>query len=134
MAEKTAKNPRGAGRKAKTFDLRIFEELCKIQCTEKEICAVLGMGTDTLVKYVKAEYGMTFKEAREEFSEFGKASLRRIQMNLAKKSPAMAIFLGKNYLDQTDNKEIKIDDADKYFQQIADAISQSDTDTDKVLS
>lgn len=32
-----------------------------------------------------------------------KISLRRNQMNLSKKSAAMAIWLGKNYLNQTDN-------------------------------
>ena len=32
-----------------------------------------------------------------------KIQLRRNQLELSKKSAAMAIFLGKNYLDQKDN-------------------------------
>ena len=76
---------------------------------------------------------MTFKEIRGQYAEFGKASLRRIQFNLAKKSPAMAIFLGKNYLDQSDHKEVRIDNADEHFKAIADAIIRSDTNPGSVL-
>ena len=35
-----------------------------------------------------------------------KIALRRNQMALSKKSAAMAIFLGKNYLGQTDHVEV----------------------------
>ena len=37
----------------------------------------------------------------------GKASLRRIQMQLATKNAAMAIFLGKNLLGQSDKHEME---------------------------
>lgn len=100
MHKKTVKNPLGSGRDKKKFDPRQFEELCKIQCTEKEICAVLGMGVDTLLANLKKEYRMTFEEARQKFAQYGKASLRRLQFNLATKSPAIAIWLGKQYLGQ----------------------------------
>jgi hypothetical protein len=47
-----------------------------------------------------------FKEKREN----GLISLRRTQFQLAEKSPAMAIFLGKNLLGQTDKLEQKVTD------------------------
>lgn len=130
---KTEKNPRGAGRQRKEIDFRQFEELCKIQCTEQEICAVLGVGTDTLVARLKEEYGMNFAEIRQQYKEFGKASIRRIQMNLATKSPAMAIWLGKQYLGQTENTNVSFENADEHFKEIADAISKSDTYPNRLL-
>lgn len=44
-----------------------------------------------------------YKQARME----GKVSLRRIQYSLAPKSAAMAIFLGKNELGQSDRQDIQ---------------------------
>lgn len=39
----------------------------------------------------------------------GRTALRRIQRDQAEKSPAMAIFLGKNELGQADKQEIRHD-------------------------
>jgi hypothetical protein len=47
-------------------------------------------------------YGATFDEVYARFADAGLVSLRRAQFNLAKKSASMAIFLGKNYLGQSD--------------------------------
>lgn len=38
----------------------------------------------------------------------GNVSLRRMQWKLAEKSPAMAIFLGKNFLGQRDERDIEV--------------------------
>jgi hypothetical protein len=46
------------------------------------------------------------REAWDGGKEEGKISLRRKQLRLAEKSAGMAIFLGKNYLDQADRHEI----------------------------
>ncbi|TIQ06757.1 MAG: hypothetical protein E5X57_24210 [Mesorhizobium sp.] len=45
-------------------------------------------------------------EALEVGKEQGKVSLRRTQFRLAAKNAGMAIFLGKNILDQTDRQDI----------------------------
>jgi tRNA splicing endonuclease len=86
-----------------------FEGLCAIQCTREEICGVLNISKDTLLRWCKDTYGTDFETIYSQKKENGKASLRRTQYKLAEKSPAMAIFLGKNYLGQkdvveTDNK------------------------------
>lgn len=88
------------------IDKQVFENLCGIQCTKKEVCSVLGCSHDTVERFCKKTYKMTFEEAREVFSEGGKASLRRTQFMLAEKNPAMAIFLGKQYLNQRDSYEV----------------------------
>jgi len=81
-----------------------------MQCTEAEICAVLGgsngaLSPHTLNRWCKETYGknQTFCKVFEQKKEAGKVSLRRIQWVLAQKSVSMAIFLGKNYLGQSDD-------------------------------
>jgi hypothetical protein len=60
----------------------------------------------TLIEWCKRTYdGKDFLTVFREKSETGKISLRRRQWQLAEKSPAMAIFLGKNILGQTDKME-----------------------------
>ena len=50
---------------------------------------------------------MSFSEVFRQKRGLGKVSLRRAQFHLAEKSATMAIFLGKQYLGQTDVQEIK---------------------------
>ena len=61
------------------------------------------MSVDTLCRWCKREYGVTFAEIYKTKSEKGRIALRRYQFKLAEKYPAMAIFLGKQYLGQRDN-------------------------------
>lgn len=91
------------GRPRKEIGKMEFEGLCKLQCTEREICGVFGICEDTLNSWCKRTYKMTFSEVYKIYSVDGKVSLRRMQFNLAKSSPAMAIFLGKNMLGQSDD-------------------------------
>lgn len=80
-----------------------------IQCTEEEICAVLDVTDKTLAAWCRRTYGRRFSEVFTEKKAGGKASLRRNQWKLAETNPTMAIFLGKNYLGQTDKKEEKVE-------------------------
>lgn len=91
------------GRPRKEIGKMEFEALCKLQCTEREICGVFGVCEDTLNAWCKRTYRLTFSEAYKIYSVDGKVSLRRMQFNLAKTSAAMAIFLGKNMLGQRDD-------------------------------
>lgn len=90
------------GRPKVELDHNIFEELCHIQCTRDEICSVLNVTHDTLDTWCKRTYGEGFSPCYKKYSEGGKKSLRRMQWALAEKNPAMAIWLGKQYLNQTD--------------------------------
>lgn len=91
----------------------LFENLCSIQCTKEEICAVLEISDKTLDSWCKSTYNKNFSEVFKEKREFGKSSLRRKQWNLAEKNPTMAIFLGKQYLGQRDNIEVEHKDLSK---------------------
>ena len=95
------------GRPKKKISLKQFEELCAIQCTEEEICAVLDVSNKPLNEWCKETYGKGFSQIFDEKRKYGKTSLRRRQWNLAEKNPTMAIWLGKQYLEQKDNVEVK---------------------------
>ena len=84
-----------------------LEKLCFIQCTEVEISEWFHCSKKTIERKVKEYYGETFVAVFEKKRIGGLISLRRIQFKLAEKSPAMAIFLGKNYLGQADKQEIE---------------------------
>lgn len=80
-----------------------FEKLCALQCTREEICAWFDVTDKTLSGWCKRVYGEGFSAVYAKKREKGKISLRRAQFQLAQKSAAMAIFLGRNYLGQKDN-------------------------------
>lgn len=100
MARKPTGNPNG--RPPKEINQEQFEALCRIQCTEEEICSVLGVDEATLIKWCKANYGETFSKIFKDKKLGGKASLRRMQWKLAEKNVTMSIWLGKQYLGQSE--------------------------------
>lgn len=90
------------GRPQKEINQKEFERLCALLCTEEEICGWFDVSVSTISRWCKRTYGQTFKDVFQKKSAGGKMSLRRYQFQLAKTSAAMAIFLGKNYLGQSD--------------------------------
>ena len=90
-----------AGRPKKEIDYDIVEKLANIQCTQDEIAGFLNLSVRTLQR--DEEFCRIYKKGQEN----GKMSLRRIQYKLAEKNASMAIFLGKQYLGQRDNVEVK---------------------------
>lgn len=97
------------GPKVREIEKDIFEELCKIQCTEAEICAVLSVSPDTLIKWCKRTYGKTFEEVAKEMRAVGCSNLRRFQFKQAERNTTMAIWLGKQYLGQTEKVQTTLD-------------------------
>lgn len=103
MAEKEIKARQG--RPPKELDKKQFEKLCALQATIEEIAGFFDCDEDTVNAWCKRVYGETFSVVFKSKSAQGKLSLRRTQFKLAEKSAAMAIFLGKNMLGQTDKIE-----------------------------
>lgn len=80
-------------RPKKQIDEKLVHDLAAINCTMDEIAAVAGCSKDTLER----RFAAIIKEGREQ----GKASIRRLQYELAKKGNAtMLIWLGKQLLGQ----------------------------------
>ena len=92
-----------AGRPRKPISKKTFEELCRIQCTEEEICDVLDVSRQSLNRWARETYGANFGQVYKKYREGGKASLRRSQWALAKTNATMAIWLGKQMLNQSDS-------------------------------
>ena len=134
------------GRPKKEFDKKSFSDLVGLGCTQEEICWYFRDETgkpanvDTLTRWCKRTYGLTFQEY---FKQNGfmalKIQLRRNQFELSKKSAAMAIWLGKQYLDQKDSIEVESSITDNTREEIGVLIDElnktrsgTDTDTDTV--
>lgn len=83
-------------RPKKEIDYEAVEKLANIQCTQEEIATFLNLSVRTLQR--DEEFCRLYKKGQDN----GKMSLRRIQFKLAEKNTSMAIFLGKQYLNQRD--------------------------------
>lgn len=94
------------------IDTEQFEKLCFMQCTLKEIAGWFKCSEDTIERWCKRELKMSFADAYERYSAGGKISLRRYQWKMAEHNCSMAIFLGKQYLGQSDQQELKVSKSD----------------------
>lgn len=98
------------GRPKKDINRESFEKLCGLQCTEEEIAAFFDVCINTLDSWCKRTYeGQTFAQVFKRFRGKGRISLRRAQFDLAQKNASMAIFLGKNWLGQSENPNSEAD-------------------------
>lgn len=100
------------GRPPINFDKKQFIDLVALGCNQEEICWFFRDETgkvaniDTLSRWCKREFGVTFQEYSKQNSLMMlKIQLRRNQFELSKHSVPMAIFLGKNWLGQSDKIE-----------------------------
>ena len=86
-----------------------FDKLCKIQATLLEIAGWFDCSDDTIENRVKEEHGMLFSEYYKRHSSGGKISLRRAQFKAALGgNTTMLIWLGKQYLGQSDRQDVAI--------------------------
>lgn len=86
-------------RPRKQIDKEQVEKLAALQCTMQEVAAFFDVNVSTISR--------RFAKEMAKGREMGKMSLRRKQWKLADTNASMAIFLGKNYLGQSDMQEIK---------------------------
>ena len=109
--KETKKNLGGRPSKLPLIDQEHFEGMCRIQCTKDEICSILDIDEGTLTKWCKETYNLGFSDIYKKKSSTGKMSLRRQQFKSAEAgNVTMQIWLGKQYLGQTDKIEQKQED------------------------
>ena len=94
------------GRPRKEINVEEFKKLCGLQCSLAEIAGFFDCSEDTIERWCKRELNERFADAFKKHSAAGKMSLRRNQFRLSEKSAAMAIWLGKQYLDQKESVAI----------------------------
>ena len=91
----------------KEIDYKTLDGLCKLQCTGEECASVLEIDYDTLNAALKRDGHVGFSEYFKKMGSGGKASLRRMQWKAAEGGNAtMQIWLGKQYLAQTDKTDL----------------------------
>lgn len=94
-----APKKRGVGRPRKEINEEQLAQLAGLGCTLAEMASFF----DCDVKTLTSNYSQVIKKGKD----MGNISLRRDQRRLAKNSASMAIFLGKNTLDQRDRQELQ---------------------------
>lgn len=90
-----------AGRPKRTWteaQISQIDDLASINCKDYTIAECLDVPLNSL----KRHFGKRMIQKRAQ----GRVKLRQYQEGMAKTSPAMAIFLGKNELNQTDKQDI----------------------------
>lgn len=102
------------GRPPKEIDWGLVEKCCQIQCTQEEIASMCETTVDTLDKHCKETNKVSFSDYFQEKRKGGRISLRRAQWQKAVKegNPTMQIWLGKQYLDQSDKNEVNLPNAE----------------------
>jgi AraC-like DNA-binding protein len=95
------------GRPLIPIEWKEFDSLCALQCTLEEIAGFYHCSIDTIERRVNDEKGMTFAEYYQLKRGVGKVSLRRTQFRLAHTNPALSIWLGKQWLGQKDEQNIR---------------------------
>lgn len=113
------------------IDKEQFEKLCGLQCTKQEIAGYFNCSEDTIEKWCKREYKENFTVVFSKKRVTGKISLRRSQFRMAETNPTMAIWLGKQYLGQTEKQEVAVsiqdDDTIREMEQYFDKQKASST-------
>jgi len=97
------------GRPRIEIDWVEFDKLCTMQCTLVEIAGWFECSEDTIERRIREKYDCTFAELFTQKRSKGKISLRRKQYETALKgNVAMLIWLGKQYLGQSDKQDSTI--------------------------
>lgn len=91
------------GRPKIEIDWKQVDKMCQVLCTGEEQAAILGVDYDTLNRACKREHKKSFADYFKQKSSIGKMSLRRRQYTTAMDgNPTMLVWLGKNWLGQSD--------------------------------
>lgn len=114
------------------IDKEQFEKLCALQCTLVEMSGFFNCSEDSIERWCQREYKMGFADIFRKKRSIGYISLRRSQFRMAETNPTMAIWLGKQYLGQTEKQEIAVatqdDDTIRAMDEYFDAKKQESKD------
>lgn len=116
----------GGGAPLCKIDWKLFEDLCGLQCTQTEIASMLKIDRETLRIRVEDHYKENYPSVYEKHSGPGHCSLRRNQFLQSRTNATMAIWLGKNWLGQSDTPkgDISVVELAEKMQQMMDEIQK----------
>ena len=97
-----------------TIDWEMVRKMATMHCSVRGVSAVLGVNEETMRKHCQREYGMPPGEWFAIQSERGMCKVRyqlakaQISLAIKDKNPTMLIWLGKQYLGQSDKGALEI--------------------------
>jgi hypothetical protein len=95
------------GPKPLEIDWKEFDGLCAVQCTLAEIALHYDVSEDTIERAVEKQWNMRFADYFRQKRRKGFISLRHKQWQLAAQgNPTMLVWLGKQWLGQSDRHEL----------------------------
>lgn len=95
------------GRKRIEIDWERVDEYLKAQCDGAAIARMLNIHPDTLYSRCEADHKTVFSAYAQQKKEQGKEILRRKQFDTAMAgNVTMLIWLGKQYLEQSDKQQL----------------------------
>ena len=103
MPKKPTGNPNG--RPKKEINVKQFEKLCGMQCSEEEIADFFDCSPDTISRWCERTFSKGFAEVFKQKRAKGKVSLRASGFRMAQSNPSVHIFYAKNFLGMTDKVE-----------------------------
>ena len=93
------RGPKGPSKELNNKDFERLKNLVRIQCTQTEICSILGMSDTTLNRRLKERKYENFEDFYKKHNDEGRMSLRRMQWSAAENgNSTMLVWLGKQYL------------------------------------
>src|SRR6056297_359710 len=103
------------GRPKKEFNWVLFDKLCAFPMTCEDIASLMDVHISTISRVVAREKGLTFEEYKYKKQSKLRMTLLQKQIEVAQAgSVPMLIFLGKNYLDQHDGRQVLDKTAEEY--------------------
>lgn len=110
------------------LDEKSFEHLCQLQCNLMEIASFFDCSHDTVERWCVRHYGKNFKQIWLEKHGKGLVSLRRSQFKMSEYNPTMAIWLGKQYLNQRDvqiTANVETNEDDDFTKAIKESLKEN---------
>lgn len=99
-------------RPVKTVDFEKLARICQYPMTNEDIAAIMDLSVDTIYRAIKKEYGIDFAEYKKQKQSSMRFTLLAKQIEVAKGGNiAMLIWLGKQYLGQSDKQDQNITSA-----------------------
>lgn len=99
------------GRPKKEIDWEELKKLSSLPIRQEDVAWVMDLSVDTLSRAIKRKLKMTFAEYMDKNRSKFRINLLAKQYEIAMKgNPTMLIWLGKNYLEQSEPKDVNHED------------------------
>lgn len=87
-----------------------LENLLRLGFSRQQTCDFFGVSQSTLLRYVKANYGITFEQLKAEHAAQLQANVMMNLLNISKKNASAAIFLAKSVCGLNENYTAPVND------------------------